>query len=101
VGFSPRFLGIVWCLSAVVFASAYVEILVSFLRFPKLSPIIDRLEDLPGSHLQWVVQRGTALDPLFIVIVMKYEINIHRYYYCFLFYRKPKVEFTKRLEVIN
>ncbi|XP_046640672.1 probable glutamate receptor isoform X1 [Daphnia pulicaria] len=66
IGFSPRLLGIVWCLSAVVFASAYVGILISFLRFPKLSPIIDRLEDLPGSHLQWVVQRGTALDPLFI-----------------------------------
>ena len=33
---------------------------------------------------------------------MKYEINIHRYYYRFyLFYRKPKVEFTKQLEVIN
>ena len=85
MGFSPRFLGIIWCLSAVVFASAYVGILVSFLRFPKLSPIIDRLEDLPGSHLQWVVQRGTALDPLFIVIVMKYGIIIYRYYYCFLY----------------
>jgi hypothetical protein len=35
IGFSPRLLGIVWCLSAVVFACAYVGILISFLRFPK------------------------------------------------------------------
>lgn len=67
VGFSPRLLGVVWCLSAVVFASAYVGILMSFLRFPKLSPIIFQLEDLPGSRLQWGVQKGTALEALFTV----------------------------------
>ena len=104
IGFSPRLLGIVWCLSAVVFASAYVGILISFLRFPKLSPIIDRLEDLPGSRLQWVVQRGTALDPLFIV--SECQTIIRRIYLSFLFnsflfilFRKPKMEFTKLSEV--
>lgn len=66
VGFSPRFLGIVWCASAVVFASAYVGVLVSFLRFPKLSPIISNLEELPRSQLKWAVVRGTALESLFI-----------------------------------
>ncbi|KZS13465.1 Uncharacterized protein APZ42_021438 [Daphnia magna] len=66
VGFSPRFLGAVWCLSSVVFASAYVGILMSFLRFPKLLPIVSQLEELPESHLKWVVQRGTALDTLFL-----------------------------------
>ena len=66
-GTSPRLLGAVWCLSAVVFASAYVGVLVSFLRFPKLSPVIDQLEELPGNHLKWVVQRGTALESLFVV----------------------------------
>lgn len=67
VGFSPRFLGVVWCASAVVFASAYVGVLVSFLRFPKLSPIISNLEELPRSQLKWAVVRGTALESLFIV----------------------------------
>jgi hypothetical protein len=57
----------VWYLSAVVFASAYVGILMSFLRFPKLLPVINQLEELPGSHLKWVVLRGTALDSLFLV----------------------------------
>ncbi|KZS16651.1 putative Ionotropic receptor 76a [Daphnia magna] len=65
VGFSPRFLGAVWCLASVVFASAYVGILMSFLRFPKLSPVITKLEQLPASHLKWAVLRGTALDHLF------------------------------------
>ncbi|XP_046632509.1 glutamate receptor ionotropic, kainate glr-3-like isoform X2 [Daphnia pulicaria] len=64
-GFWYRFLGAVWCLSAVVFASAYVGILVSFLRFPKLTPIINKLEDLPESQLKWSVLRGTALESLF------------------------------------
>lgn len=67
-GFWYRFLGAVWCLSAVVFASAYVGILVSFLRFPKLTPIINKLEDLPESQLKWSVLRGTALESLFTVI---------------------------------
>lgn len=67
VGFSPRFLGAVWCLATVVFASAYVGILMSFLRFPKLSPVITKLEQLPASHLKWAVLRGTALDHLFTV----------------------------------
>ncbi|XP_057376802.1 probable glutamate receptor [Daphnia carinata] len=65
VGFSPRLLGAVWCLATVVFASAYVGILMSFLRFPKLSPVITKLEQLPASHLKWAVLRGTALDHLF------------------------------------
>ncbi|KAI9555226.1 hypothetical protein GHT06_017741 [Daphnia sinensis] len=64
-GFAPRLLGAVWCLSAVVFASAYVGVLVSFLRFPKLTPIINKLEELPASHLKWVFPRGTALESLF------------------------------------
>lgn len=64
---SLQLLGAIWCLSAVVFASAYVGILMSFLRFPKLLPIINQLEELPGSHLKWVVLRGTALDSLFLV----------------------------------
>ena len=67
MGFSPRILGAVWCLSAVVFASAYVGILMSFLSFPKLWPILSRLEELPGSKLKWGVQRGTALEALFTV----------------------------------
>lgn len=67
MGFSPRILAAFWCLSAVVFASAYVGILMSFLSFPKLSPIVSRLEELPGSKLKWGVQRGTALESLFIV----------------------------------
>ncbi len=67
-GFLYRFLGAVWCLSAVVFASAYVGILVSFLRFPKLTPIVNKLEDLPESQLKWCVLRGTALESLFTVI---------------------------------
>ncbi|XP_057366108.1 glutamate receptor ionotropic, kainate 2-like [Daphnia carinata] len=66
VGFSSRSLGAIWCLNSVVFASAYIGILMSFLRFPKLLPIINQLEELPGSHLKWVVQRGTALDTLFL-----------------------------------
>nr|CAH0102805.1 unnamed protein product [Daphnia galeata] len=41
-------------------------ILMSFLRFPKLLPVINQLEELPGSHLKWVVLRGTALDSLFL-----------------------------------
>ncbi|XP_045027053.1 probable glutamate receptor isoform X3 [Daphnia magna] len=64
-GYSPRLLGAVWCVSAVVFASAYVGVLVSFLRFPKLTPIINKLEELPVSHLKWVIPRGTALESLF------------------------------------
>lgn len=40
---------------------------MSFLRFPKLLPIVSQLEELPESHLKWVVQRGTALDTLFLV----------------------------------
>ncbi|KAK4022871.1 hypothetical protein OUZ56_008315 [Daphnia magna] len=64
-GFSPRLLGAFWCLSAVVFASAYVGILVGFLSIPRLSPIISSLEELPGSKLEWGVQRGTALETLF------------------------------------
>lgn len=67
LGFSPRLLGAVWCLSAVVFASAYVGNLISFLSIPKLSPIISKLEDLPGSKLDWGVQPGTALESLFTV----------------------------------
>ena len=67
IGFSPRLLGAIWCLSAVVFASAYVGILVGFLSFPRLSPIISKLEELPGSKLGWGVHRGTALETLFIV----------------------------------
>lgn len=66
-GFSHRLLGAFWCLSAVVFASAYVGVLVSFLRFPKLTPIINKLEELPESHLKWAVLRGTALESLFTV----------------------------------
>ncbi|EFX89946.1 hypothetical protein DAPPUDRAFT_300036 [Daphnia pulex] len=65
IGFSPRLLGGFWCLSAVVFASAYVGILVGFLSFPRLSPIIGKLEELPGSKLGWGVHRGTALETLF------------------------------------
>ncbi|XP_046633088.1 glutamate receptor ionotropic, kainate 3-like isoform X3 [Daphnia pulicaria] len=65
IGFSPRLLGAFWCLSAVVFASAYVGILVGFLSFPRLSPIIGKLEELPGSKLGWGVHRGTALETLF------------------------------------
>ncbi|XP_057365911.2 glutamate receptor ionotropic, delta-2-like, partial [Daphnia carinata] len=64
-GFSPRLLGAVWCLIAVVFASAYVGVLVSFLRFPILTPIINKLEELPVSHLKWIIPRGTALESLF------------------------------------
>ncbi len=67
---SLQLLGAIWCLTAVVFASAYVGILMSFLRFPKLLPIINRLEELPESHLKWVVLRGTALDSLFLVRVV-------------------------------
>nr|CAH0107788.1 unnamed protein product [Daphnia galeata] len=65
IGFSPRFIGAFWCLSAVVFASAYVGILFGFLSFPRLSPIICKLEELPGSKLEWGVHRGTALETLF------------------------------------
>jgi ionotropic glutamate receptor len=68
IGFSPRLLGAFWCLSAVVFASAYVGILVGFLSFPRLSPIIGKLEELPGSKLGWGVHRGTALETLFTVL---------------------------------
>ncbi|EFX87552.1 hypothetical protein DAPPUDRAFT_312020 [Daphnia pulex] len=63
---SLQLLAAIWCLSAVVFASAYVGILMSFLRFPKLLPVINRLEELPESHLKWVALRGTALDSLFL-----------------------------------
>jgi hypothetical protein len=38
------------------------------LRFPKLTPIINKLEDLPESQLKWSVLRGTALESLFTVI---------------------------------
>lgn len=69
VGYSPRLLGAIWCLTSVVFASAYIGILMSFLRFPKLSPIVTKLEQLPTSHLKWAVLRGTALDHLFTVSV--------------------------------
>ncbi|XP_059352076.1 glutamate receptor ionotropic, kainate 3-like [Daphnia carinata] len=65
LGCSPRLLGAFWCLSAVVFASAYVGILVGFLSIPRLSPIISSLEELPASKLEWGVQRGTALETLF------------------------------------
>jgi hypothetical protein len=66
-GFSHRFLAAVWCLTAVVLASAYVGVLVSFLRFPKLTTIINKLEELPDSQLKWAVLRGTALEMLFSV----------------------------------
>ncbi|XP_046654596.1 glutamate receptor ionotropic, delta-2-like [Daphnia pulicaria] len=65
-GISARLIAAVWCLSAVVFASAYIGVLMSFLRFPKLSPVIDQLEELPENHFKWIVQRGTALESLFV-----------------------------------
>ena len=68
IGFSPRFIGAFWCLSTVVFASAYVGILFGFLSFPRLSAIIGKLEELPGSKLEWGVHRGTALETLFTVL---------------------------------
>jgi hypothetical protein len=70
-GISVRLIAAVWCLSAVVFASAYIGVLMSFLRFPKLSPVIDQLEELPENHFKWVVQRGTALESLFVVSQFK------------------------------
>ena len=56
-----------WCVTTVVFNYAYVGIYVSFLSVPKLKPIISSLEDLPKSHLSWVVPFGTTLDSLFMV----------------------------------
>jgi hypothetical protein len=66
-GYAPRFLLGVWCLCAMVFIYVYVGILVSFLSIPKLRPLVDSLEDLPTSGLDWGVKQGTAQLTIFTV----------------------------------
>jgi hypothetical protein len=66
-GYAPRFLLGVWCLCAMIFIYVYVGILVSFLSIPKLRPLVDSLEDLPSSGLDWGVKQGTAQLTIFTV----------------------------------
>ena len=66
-GYAPRFLLGVWCLCAVVFIYVYVGILVSFLSIPKLLPLVDSLDDLPTSGLDWGVKKATAHWDIFTV----------------------------------
>ena len=67
IGHSPRLLAAVWCLCTVVFIYVYVGILVSFLSVPKLRPIVNSLEDLRTSPIDWGVRHGTATESYFTV----------------------------------
>lgn len=46
----------------------YVCIIRSFISVPKVQPLVKSIQELPGSPLNWVVRRGTALESLFMVI---------------------------------
>ena len=47
----------------------------SFISVPKVHPLVNSLDELPDSHLNWLVRRGTALEYLFLVTNSKYIIN--------------------------
>ena len=66
---SSILLASMWCLVSIVFIHAYIGTFISFLTFPKLKPVISSLQDLPSSKLNWVLDRGTSLDSLFLVCI--------------------------------
>ena len=71
MGRSKVFLAIslmTWSLTAVVLSNAYTGKIVSNLLIPKLRPVIDSLEQLPSSPLNWFISSGTTAENLFQIL---------------------------------
>ena len=57
-----------WSLTAVVLSNAYTGKIVSDLLVPSRFAVVDTLEELPASPLDWLLRRGTLSENLFMVV---------------------------------
>ena len=60
-----------WSFLVIILSNAYQGLIMSSVLVPKLTPVINSLEDLPMSSLNIIVYKGTSVETMIKVVKLE------------------------------